>query len=263
MRAAAVGIVAHDVAEYDAIADEYAASKLLPWRVHVEQPTLFGLVGDVTGRSVLDLACGDGIYARMLADRGASRVHGVDLSAGMIELARRSEASRPRGITYSVSDAADVQGLGQFDVVLAAYLFNYAQDRSQLRRMAESAFRNLKPGGRLCGVNDNPRTAPNRYRYYPEFRFIRFIEKPQREGSSITWSILPEVGDACIFDNYWIPPDTYREVFAEVGFTDFRFVDAHVAPGEDGRPFADFLDDCPICGISAVRPPSVPAVDPT
>ena len=242
------------MAEYDAIADEYAASKLLPWRVEVEQPTLFGLMGDVRGRSVLDLACGDGIYARMLADRGASRVHGVDLSGGMIELAQRAESARPRGITYSVSDAAEVRGLGEFDVVMAAYLFNYAQDRVQLRRMAESAFRNLRPGGRLCGVNDNPRTAPSRYRYYPEFSFLRYIEKPQREGSSITWSIQPATGDACIFDNFWIPPATYREVFEEVGFADFRFVDAHVAPGADPAPFRDFLEDCPICGISAVRP---------
>ena len=242
------------MAEYDAIADEYAASKLLPWRLHVERPTLFGLLGDVRGKSVLDLACGDGIYARMIADRGAARVHGVDLSGGMVELARKAESARPRGITYAVCDASDVRGRGQFDNVVAAYLFNYAQDRAQLSRMAESAFRNLASGGRLCGVNDNPRTAADRYRYYPEFRFIRYIEKPQREGSAITWSILPESGDACIFDNFWIPPETYREVFAQAGFVDFRFADAHVAPGEDPRPFADFLDDCPICGIAARRP---------
>ena len=242
------------MAEYDAIADEYAASKLLPWRVQVEQPTLFGLIGDVRGRSVLDLACGDGIYARTLADRGATRVHGVDLSAGMIELARKAEAARPRGITYSVCDAAEVRGLEGFDIVMAAYLFNYAQDRVQLRRMAESAFRGLKPGGHLCGVNDNPRTAPERYRYYPDFSFLRYIEKPQREGSSITWSIQPATGDACIFDNFWIAPETYREVFEQVGFMEFRFVDAHVAPGADPAPFRDFLEDCPICGISAVRP---------
>ena len=241
------------MAEYDAIADEYAASKLLPWRLHVERPTLFGLMGGVRGKSVLDLACGDGIYARMIADRGAARVHGVDLSGGMVELARKAESARPRGITYSVCDAADVRDLGSFDIVVAAYLFNYAQDRAQLSRMAESAFRNLAPGGLLCGVNDNPRTAADRYRYYPEFRFIRYIEKPQREGSSITWSILPESGDACIFDNFWIPPETYREVFAAAGFVDFRFVDAHVADGEDAGPFADFLDDCPICGIVARR----------
>lgn len=241
------------MAEYDSIADEYAASKLLPWRLRVEQPTLFGLIGDVRGKSILDLACGDGIYARMLADRGAARVHGVDLSGGMIELARRTESARPRGITYSVGDAADVGGLGEFDIVVAAYLFNYAQDRAQLARMAESACRNLVQGGLLCGVNDNPRTSASRYRYYPEFSFIRYIEKPQREGSAITWSIQPESGDACIFDNFWIAPDTYREVFEAAGFRGFRFVDAHVAPGEDPAPFAGFLDDCPICGLAATR----------
>ena len=242
------------MAEYDAIADEYAASKLLPWRLQVEQPTLFGLIGDVRGKAVLDLACGDGIYARQLADRGASRVHGVDLSPGMIELARKAEAAQSRGIAYSVCDAADVRGLEGFDVVMAAYLFNYAQDRVQLRRMAESAFRSLRPGGRLCGVNDNPRTAPSRYRYYPEFSFLRYIEKPQREGSAITWAIQPLTGEPCMFDNFWIAPETYREVFEQVGFREFLFVDAHVAPGADPAPFSDFLDDCPICGISAIRP---------
>lgn len=44
------------------------------------------------------------------------------------------------------------------------------------------------------------------------------------------------------------------EVFEQVGFTEFRFVDAHVAPGADPAAFRDFLEDCPICGISAVRP---------
>lgn len=242
------------MAEYDAIADEYAASKLLPWRTQVEQPTLFGLLGDVRGKSILDLACGDGIYARMLADLGAARVHGVDLSSGMIDLARQAEVARPRGVTYSVSDAAEVRDLGGFDLVMTAYLFNYAEDRGQLRRMVESAFRNLVPGGRLCGVNDNPRTAPSRYRYYPEFSFLRYIEKPQREGSTITWAIQPNTGNPCIFDNFWIAPETYAAVFAEVGFKEFRFVDAHVAPGADPTPFRDFLEDCPICGLSAVRP---------
>ena len=68
------------------------------------------------------------------------------------------------------------------------------------------------------------------------------------------FSIQPATGNACIFDNFWIPPATYREVFEEAGFADFRFVDAHVAPGADPAPFRDFLEDCPICGISAVRP---------
>jgi toxoflavin synthase len=42
--------------------------------------------------SVLDLACGEGFYTRLLRQTGAGRVVGVDLSAGMIALARQEEA---------------------------------------------------------------------------------------------------------------------------------------------------------------------------
>lgn len=46
------------VTEYDTIAREYRASKRLAFREHVERYTLFELLGDVAGKTVLDLACG-------------------------------------------------------------------------------------------------------------------------------------------------------------------------------------------------------------
>ncbi len=48
------------------------------------------------GRRVLDVGCGSGRYGLALAERGASRVVGVDFSPVMIELAR-SEAEK-RGV---------------------------------------------------------------------------------------------------------------------------------------------------------------------
>jgi 2-polyprenyl-3-methyl-5-hydroxy-6-metoxy-1,4-benzoquinol methylase len=75
-------------AEYDDIAAEYAASKQLPFRLIVEAPGLFRLAGDVRGKSLLDLACGDGTFSRAFARRGAMPVMGIDLSDAMIERAR-------------------------------------------------------------------------------------------------------------------------------------------------------------------------------
>ena len=63
--------------EYDAIAREYGESKLLPFREHVERHTLFELLGDVRGKTVLDLACGDGFYTRLLRQGGALEVTGT------------------------------------------------------------------------------------------------------------------------------------------------------------------------------------------
>ena len=41
---------------------------------------------------MLDVACGEGFYTRMIRERGAARVTGIDLSQGMIDLARKQEA---------------------------------------------------------------------------------------------------------------------------------------------------------------------------
>ena len=54
------------------------------------------LMGDVAGRRVCDLACGQGRVARRLAELGAMVV-GIDLSARLLEIARRREARRPGG----------------------------------------------------------------------------------------------------------------------------------------------------------------------
>jgi SAM-dependent methyltransferase len=58
-------------------------------------PRLLALLGDVAGKTVLDLGCGEGGYARELARRGAA-VTGVDGSARLIQVAReRASPSAP------------------------------------------------------------------------------------------------------------------------------------------------------------------------
>ena len=57
---------------YDAIAKQYRDSKLLPFRHAIERYTVFRELGDLRGRPVLDLACGEGIYARQFRHAGAA-----------------------------------------------------------------------------------------------------------------------------------------------------------------------------------------------
>ena len=80
--------------DYNQISIEYQLSKLQPWRKHVEAYTFFTLLGDVSNRSVLDLACGDGFYTRQLKLRGAAKVVGVDVSEKMIE-GRKGRREKP------------------------------------------------------------------------------------------------------------------------------------------------------------------------
>ena len=54
------------VTDYNLIAEEYKRAKLQPWRTHIESFTLFNLLRDPAGKSVLDLACGEGFHTRVL-----------------------------------------------------------------------------------------------------------------------------------------------------------------------------------------------------
>ena len=98
--------------------------------------------------------------------------------------------------------------------------------RDELLAFARSVRANLKPGGRLVGMNNNPRNAPERYGSFAAYGFSRDIELPRREGSRIRYTFAKPDGSTFGFDNFWLAPETYERVFAEAGFKDFRFVDA-------------------------------------
>ncbi len=108
-------------------------------------PAVEALMGDVAGRRICDLACGQGRVARHLADLGASVV-GLDRSAKLLALARRNEEAVPRGIEYFQADARSLDGVadGTFDGVIC---FMALMDIPDLAPTLSSVARILRPGG--------------------------------------------------------------------------------------------------------------------
>ncbi len=208
--------------KYDSIAEQYKRSKQQPWRTHVEAHTLLQLIGDPAGLSVLDVACGEGFYSRMLRERGAAKVTGVDLSEGMIELARRQEAEHQQGIEYVVGDARNLPLTGQFDLIVAAYLLNYAQDRQELLAMSAGIARGLKSGGRFVTVNCNPALAFPTAPSYRQYGFETSVSGEFREGAPIKWTFHLADGSFDI-ENYYLDVPIHEAAFRAAGFRDTRW----------------------------------------
>ncbi len=239
-------------AYYDDIAKQYQKSKTLPFREYVEWYSYRKLLGNIAGKSLLDLACGEGFYTRRIKEHGAGHVIGVDISAKMIELARQEETVNPLGIDYIVGDVLKLGEIGRFDLVVASYLLNYARTKEQLLDMCRAIAVNLKPGGRFVSINNNPDQPPKSFPTCKKYGFAKSISGPLQEGAVITYKFLRQ-GQKFRIDNYYLSRKTHEWAFNMVGLADIRWIKIEVGPdgiekfGQDY--WQDFIDHEPIVGI--------------
>lgn len=242
--------------DYNPIAEEYQVAKQQPWRTYIEAYTLDALLPDLAGKAVIDIACGEGYYSRRLRQKGASRVVGVDLSEGMIELARKQEAENPLGVDYRVGDGKELPFTGEFDIAFAGYFLNYAHDRRELQEMCDAIARSLKPGGRFIAVNSSPMLDFDPGRSYRQYGFEAKVQGPLVEGAPITWQIF--LDDSFFeIENYFLDRQIHEEAFRAAGFSEISWPPPLLSPeGENkfGRDFWRlFLDKPTIAFIDCVK----------
>ncbi|MFJ9794516.1 class I SAM-dependent methyltransferase [Streptomyces sp. NPDC101145] len=230
------------VQQYDEIGEAYEGFKALPLERYAVVPSFLALVGDVRGRSVLDLASGTGFYSRELRRRGASDVLGIDISGEMVAVARRLEESSPLGVRYEVGDAAGLRAFERpFDIALAVQLLNYAPDVATVELMCRNIHRSVKPGGELFLLNQSPDfrfdgPPPDKYGF-------RSVLTGEEAGTG------PQVRTTALLD----PPVSFvanrprREVYEDclraAGFRDLAWVPVEVSEAGLREYGADFWAD--------------------
>ena len=231
------------MAQYDHIALDYQE---IADAVPLREPEWYSLrvrLGDLTGLSVLDLACGDGMSSRRLKRWGAARVVGVDISTQMIRLATQQENAQPLGIEYRVADAAVLGKIGEFDRVTASYFLHYAQSKEHLRHMVQTVYDNLNPGQRFVASNLNPQQPPQPLIDHGKYGLtIRLVDAPLHEGATLRVTL--RLGEKQVeFDIYWTNWATYEEVFRTVGFRSWKMEAYLIPPVLEGKYGAGFWDE--------------------
>jgi SAM-dependent methyltransferase len=163
----------------------------VPYDMWVDYYRLLLLTYDQDPNHVLDVACGTGKVARELS-RVGYQVTGFDLSAAMIEAAKRKRNPGPHPLTFRVADATNFEFGEQYD---GAYSFfdslNYIPSLEGFRAALAQVRKHLKPGAafifdlntayafeeKLFDMSDERKHLRLRYRwkgdYDPESRIIQ------------------------------------------------------------------------------------------
>ena len=136
------------LAAYERWAPSYEAVPHNPL-MRAEQHAMLAQWPPVAGRRALDLACGSGRYATLLAETGAAAVTALDFSASMLQ--RVSGCSRVRASMMSLPFVDNA-----FDVIVSGLAVGHA---SSIERWMSEAARVLDSNGVLLYSDFHPQAA--------------------------------------------------------------------------------------------------------
>jgi ubiquinone/menaquinone biosynthesis C-methylase UbiE len=139
-------VIAREAAFHDALVQTLDPATAPPGPPDSWERAILGALGPLNGRDVLDYGCGDGSLSIQLADAGAARVTGIDVSTASIHFAReRAARFRPHASVEFVAGSAESTGLGDesFDLVAGKFVLHHLD----LPAAVEELHRLLRTGG--------------------------------------------------------------------------------------------------------------------
>lgn len=156
------------------------------------------------GATVLDVACGPGTLALMVA-KNAEFVHGIDFSEEMLSIFRQKAAHFGlNNIGFHHGDAQELPYLdGMFDAAFSMFGLMFFPDR---RKGFSEIHRTLKPGGSVCVTSWGPvNRSPAMSTMFGALRAIKpDLPEPQRAVESL--------------EN----PEVFERELQEAGFADVK-----------------------------------------
>jgi SAM-dependent methyltransferase len=179
-----------------------------------------GIWDEIRGRTVLDFGCGQGSEAVEVAERGAARVIGLDLSEKWLAMAR--EHAEARGVSAKCLFTNHYEG--QVDTIISLDSFEHFADvPAILRRMNDL----LKPGGRVLVSFGPTWYHPLGGHYFSVFPWSHLVIT---ERALVRWRSLYKTDGARSFKEAGLNLMTIRRFRALVAESPFEFATFEAVP---------------------------------
>ena len=118
----------------------------------LERPVLLDLAGELAGRRILDLGCGDAAFGRHALLHGGRTYTGVEGSRNMVALARQTLAGTPGEVHHAALETWAYPE-ASFDLVVSRLALHYIAD---VEAVFARVYRALVAGGRFAFSVEHP-----------------------------------------------------------------------------------------------------------
>ncbi|MBP9751627.1 MAG: class I SAM-dependent methyltransferase [Candidatus Moranbacteria bacterium] len=237
--------------QYEAISDRYTELvKTDPGKMFVQFPSALQLLGDVSGKTILDVGCGSGMFDQELSRRGA-KVTAYDISSEQIAHAKEAQEKELSHVEYLVSSPQEFKSGKLFDEAVSVLVLHYAPDTEYLRDFFSSTEKVIKEGGRFVCILTNPE-----FKRLGEVVCNRCFKRLENgKMSADFFDKNKEVSFSAEFSDF--STGDYEKAATDAGFSRFEWIPLQVS--EDGLQklgadyWKGFEEDCLYVGFIAYK----------
>ena len=180
----------------------------------VNSETLMEFVGTVNDKSLIDIGCGGGKYARLFASRGAS-VLGIDREASQLTVAKNSEYSLSPTSFEQADFTSTERPKAKFDIALLCFVILDIRTETDFVRLIEYCGDVLAVGGRLI-IFDN---HPHNFNRENPFEHVRSNFRYFDNATECESNVLKKNGEQILFKpNFHFRLDFIVNEFSKRGF---------------------------------------------
>jgi cyclopropane fatty-acyl-phospholipid synthase-like methyltransferase len=234
-------------AQYNQIEKEYSnLVEVDPSKKYVQYPSALRLLGEVKGKNILDIGCGEGIFDRQLAHVGA-QVTAYDVSDKQVDRARETEQAEKLGIDFKIADPKTFKADNKFDEAVSVMVLLYAKNKEELREFFLSAAENLKDGAKFVSITFNPD-----FKRKGEIVYNRRFSKTEDGGMKVEFFDNEKKSTfSALFSDFSI--EDYEKAAENTGFKKLHWESLKiddVGKKEKGIDFwVGYEEDCPYVGL--------------
>ncbi len=158
------------------------------------------LLGNLSGKTILDFGSGSGRSSKFLLNLGARNIVGVDHNGNMVNEAQKSTKSDQ--ISFIKIDDKIPFPDEHFDCAVALSVFIEIRTKKEMVRICTEIARVLKHGAQLIIGSTNPRA------FGKDFRNFSYTEPKTKKGGELAICTIHTDGKSFdIEDTYWNESD--------------------------------------------------------